>query len=141
MIDGFAPVNGEHYTMSGLTDHRLLNGKVGVTVTADEGYEFIYGNGTLTSKVFALDASVALPANPLTGVTLSNVSTFSVPTTPGVVYGPFVNHISTNGRVGIAATPASGYVFKLADSSFSFATKLRGHACLIQRISVRPESG
>ena len=51
------PANGEHYTWSSITDHRLLNGKVGITAIADPGYTFTYGKSTLDSKVFTLVGS------------------------------------------------------------------------------------
>lgn len=124
VIDGFVPPSDtEKVSWSELTDHRLLNGKVGITVTAKPGYEFAYGNSTLTSKVFALDVSTPLPANPLADLTHETVETFEAPTTPGVVWSELTDNRWLNGKVGITATPEPGRVFAMPNGTYSFAAK------------------
>ena len=124
VIDGFvAPADTDKFTWGTLTDHRLLNGKVGIKVTAEPGYVFAYGSNTLTSKVFALDVSTPLPASPLTGLTHETVASFVAPTTPGVVWSSLVDNRNVSGKVGISATPEAGRVFRLPNGTYSFATK------------------
>jgi hypothetical protein len=118
-----APSDTATFTWGTLTDNRLLNGKVGIRVTASPGYVFAYGNGTLSSKVFALDVSTPLPASPLTGLTHETVASFVAPTTDGVVWSTLVDNRAINGKVGISATPTAGRVFEMPNGTYSFATK------------------
>ena len=124
VIPGFVPPSDTaKFTWGTLTDNRLLNGKVGIKVTASPGYVFAYGNGTLTSKVFALDVSTPLPANPLTGLTHDTVASFVAPPTDGVVWSTLVDNRAISGKVGISATPTTGRVFEMPNGTYSFATK------------------
>ena len=124
VIPGFVtPSDTDKFTWGTLTDHRLLNGKVGIRVTAEPGYVFAYGGGTLTSKVFALDVSTPLPASPLTALTHDTVASFVAPATPGVVWSALQDNRNVSGKIGISATPEAGRVFLLPNGTYSFATK------------------
>jgi uncharacterized repeat protein (TIGR01451 family) len=129
-------VTGVIYKVAGVTKTLTNNGVAGTTIVLDvvadtaSGYVLAVGSPTSFNMVFTSAPNCTVPLTPVSAVAptatqaqcsngVASTPSYTVPTTPGVIYTPATGGTATPGStVGVTAAAAAGYVLS-GPASFS----------------------